>query len=57
MLSITAVHHMREGAVREFLKKANAGWDVVESLVKEGRLVEIPYENKIFYVRKLAGHK
>jgi wyosine [tRNA(Phe)-imidazoG37] synthetase (radical SAM superfamily) len=53
LLSITAVHPMREEAVTEFLKKAGADWRVVEELLQQGRLVEIEYEGKKYYMRKL----
>jgi wyosine [tRNA(Phe)-imidazoG37] synthetase (radical SAM superfamily) len=54
LLSITAVHPMRDDAVRELLMKAHAGWDVVEKLIKEKKMVEAHYGNEIFYIRKLA---
>jgi len=53
LLSITAVHPMRDDAVREFLKKANSEWDVIEKLLDENKLVEIEFENRVFYIRKL----
>jgi wyosine [tRNA(Phe)-imidazoG37] synthetase (radical SAM superfamily) len=55
LLSITAVHPMRDKAVRELLKKANAGWEVIENLLNENKLVEIKFEKKVFYSRKLAN--
>ncbi len=53
LLSITAVHPMRDDAVCEFLKKANSGWDVIENLLDENTLVEIKFDNSVFYLRKL----
>ena len=53
LLSITAVHPMRKEAVAEFLKKANADWKVVEKLLKENKLIELEYEGKKYYMRKL----
>lgn len=53
LLSITAVHPMREEAVSGFLKKANADWKVVERLLKENKLIEVEYEGKKYYMRKL----
>jgi wyosine [tRNA(Phe)-imidazoG37] synthetase (radical SAM superfamily) len=55
LLGITAVHPMREEAVREFLEKADSGWDIIENLIDENKLVEVKYEDKVFYVRKLAN--
>jgi len=53
LLSVTSVHPMREDAVRELLRRDNAGWEVVERLIKEGRLVELRYEGHKFYIRRL----
>jgi len=53
LLSITSVHPMREEAVKEFLIKARAGWDIVHKLINENKLVELKYDEKKFYMRKL----
>jgi len=55
LLSITAVHPMRKEAVKEFLRKANADWNVIEKLSHEGKLVEIEYEGNKYYMRRLLG--
>jgi wyosine [tRNA(Phe)-imidazoG37] synthetase (radical SAM superfamily) len=55
LLSITAVHPMREEGVNEFLSKANSTWDVIEKLIEEGKLMETEYRGKKFYMRKLLG--
>ncbi|ASJ03451.1 radical SAM protein [Thermococcus profundus] len=57
LLSITSVHPMREDAVREFLKKAKADWSVVEKLLNEGKLIELEYNGKRFYMRKLKSRE
>jgi wyosine [tRNA(Phe)-imidazoG37] synthetase (radical SAM superfamily) len=58
LLSITAVHPMREDAVRELLRKANSDWSVTRSLIDKGLMVETNYEGQRFYVRKFpAGDK
>ncbi len=54
LLSITAVHPMRESAVRTLLGKAQAGWQVVEQLMAEGKLVETEYESERFYMRRFS---
>jgi len=56
LLSITSVHPMREEAVTELLRKADTGWQVVEKLIKDGSLIELEYQGKKFYMRKLPGH-
>lgn len=54
LLAITAVHPMRRDAVEEFLKRAGAEWGVVEKLVRENLLVEIEYEGKLYYIRRIS---
>jgi len=46
---------MREEAIRAFLEKARADWDVVRRLIQEDQLIEVEYENKKFYLRKLRS--
>jgi len=55
LLGITSVHPMREEAVKEYLRKANADWQVITDLVKQGSLIELEYQGKNFYMRKLPG--
>jgi wyosine [tRNA(Phe)-imidazoG37] synthetase (radical SAM superfamily) len=53
LLSITSVHPMRKEAVAEFLSKAGTGWNNVQELIKNRSLVELQYQGKTFYMRKL----
>jgi wyosine [tRNA(Phe)-imidazoG37] synthetase (radical SAM superfamily) len=53
MLNITSVHPMRQSAVIELLKKANADWLMVNKLIAQGKLVETDYEGQKFYLRNL----
>mgnify|MGYP000542396765 CR=1 FL=1 len=55
LLSVTSVHPMREESVREFLKKANSDWSVVNKLLNEKKLIKLNYENRTFYMRKLPS--
>jgi len=57
LLSITAVHPMREEALAEFLKNADAGWETVWELVENRSLVELEYQGNKFYMRKLPGYQ
>jgi wyosine [tRNA(Phe)-imidazoG37] synthetase (radical SAM superfamily) len=57
LLSITAVHPMREDAVREFLARADAGWPVVRWLIARDQLVETEYDGHRFYMRKLRAER
>ena len=54
LLSITAVHPMREEAVKEFLKKANADWNIIKKLLQEGKLRALDYEGHIYYVKNTS---
>jgi wyosine [tRNA(Phe)-imidazoG37] synthetase (radical SAM superfamily) len=53
LLSITAVHPMRLDAVREFLLRAGADWQIVNKLMAKSQLTEAVYKGKTFYVRDL----
>jgi wyosine [tRNA(Phe)-imidazoG37] synthetase (radical SAM superfamily) len=52
LLSITSVHPMREDAVSEFLATGGTDWSLIDKLVAEGKMVEIEYEKRRFYVRR-----
>jgi wyosine [tRNA(Phe)-imidazoG37] synthetase (radical SAM superfamily) len=55
LLSITAVHPMREMAVRRLLEHAGARWDVVSRLLERGALVEVRYGPHRYYLRPVRG--
>ncbi len=55
LLSITAVHPMREQAVRHLLEKAGTDWAIVDKLVREGELVDAAYRGERFFVRRIHG--
>jgi wyosine [tRNA(Phe)-imidazoG37] synthetase (radical SAM superfamily) len=57
LLSITAVHPMREDAVRVFLSRAGANWDLVQGMVAQDQLVEVEYDGYLFYVRRFGKHR
>jgi wyosine [tRNA(Phe)-imidazoG37] synthetase (radical SAM superfamily) len=56
LLSITSVHPMREEAVAEFLENAGTGWETVQHLIEKRDLVELEYQGKKFYMRRLPAH-
>ena len=56
LLSITAVHPMREDAVAEFLNNAGAGWGTIQELLENRNLIQLEYQGKKFYMRKLPVH-
>jgi wyosine [tRNA(Phe)-imidazoG37] synthetase (radical SAM superfamily) len=53
LLSIMAVHPMREEAVNEFLTRAGSDWSVVQRLIDGGQLIKTEYDERSFYMRKL----
>lgn len=53
ILSITAVHPMRQDAVEDLLKNDNTDWKTIENLINEDLIREIEYKNHKFYLRKL----
>lgn len=57
LLSITAVHPMREDAVEELLRHTQADWSVVHGLLECGLLVETEYEGRKFFIRKFPREK
>jgi len=54
ILSITAVHPMREEAVRAMLFLAESSWEVVDRLVARGDLAQTTYDGHIFYLRRFT---
>jgi len=53
LLGITSVHPMRKEGIMELLTKANSGWDIIEELIEDGRLIEKEYKGVKFYLRRL----
>jgi wyosine [tRNA(Phe)-imidazoG37] synthetase (radical SAM superfamily) len=54
ILSTVTVHPLREDAIAEMLKKAEVGWDIVDTLINQKKIVETKYDNNRFYVRKFT---
>jgi len=57
LLGITAVHPMRSSAVAELLNRTGDGWDVVESLIADGSIIETTYRGDTFYVRRFTQRR
>ena len=53
LLSITAVHPMREEAVSKLLSLAGSDWLVVRELIAQDQLVETEFDGHKFYMRKI----
>jgi wyosine [tRNA(Phe)-imidazoG37] synthetase (radical SAM superfamily) len=54
LLSITAVHPMREDAALALLSKSQADRGALDRLVAENRLKRVTYRDRVFYVRRFA---
>lgn len=54
LLSIMAVHPIREDAVKKFLEQAGKGWNVIQGLMDSGQVAETEYGGKKFYSRRPA---
>ncbi len=53
ILAITAVHPLRESAMRILADKSDAGMSQVAGLLSSGELKMVAYAGEIFYVRRL----
>jgi len=53
LLSITAVHPMRQEAVESLLRRNGAGWDVVQGMIENGHLKELEYGGHKYYLRAI----
>jgi len=51
------VHPMREEAIHEFLTRAGFDWSVVQRLITQDQLIEMDYEGRKFYMRKLHASR
>ena len=53
ILSITAVHPMREEAIDELISRTGRDWAAVQSLLDEGLLASAEFQGNRYYLRKL----
>ena len=49
ILSITAVHPLREEALRRMVNNAGGNWKIVEDLLAKKEIIRVAYQNDIFY--------
>jgi wyosine [tRNA(Phe)-imidazoG37] synthetase (radical SAM superfamily) len=54
ILSITAVHPMREDAIEELLKSNNASFNLVDELLEDNLIRRINFNGKNYYIRKFS---
>ncbi|MFU2158837.1 radical SAM protein [Caldisericum sp. AR60] len=52
VLSITAVHPMREDALMEIVEKDKGSFEVIEKLIRNGLIKKIQYQGQNYYLRK-----
>jgi wyosine [tRNA(Phe)-imidazoG37] synthetase (radical SAM superfamily) len=52
LLSIMAVHPMREDAIIRLLNKSNSNWEIVDRLIEKNLLKKIWYKGNCYYLRK-----
>ena len=52
ILGITAVHPIREDALRELVSKVHADWSIVEELIAMGKIYRIQFRDEWFYVHR-----
>ena len=55
LLSITAVHPMREEAVNRLLEKSGSGWPVMQELIEQGMMKEVEFNRERFYLRSFKS--
>lgn len=55
ILSITAVHPMRHGALEKVLQQRGSDFSIVDRLLEKGELLKLEYRGETFYMRKLPG--
>lgn len=53
VLSITAVHPMRQEAVEQLVEKHGKSWTNVDKLLSEGRLIKTSYKGETFFLRAI----
>ncbi len=51
LLSILAVHPMRQDAIREFLARSNSSWDLIEMMLNNEILRTRKYSGKTYYIK------
>lgn len=57
ILSITAVHPIREEAVKKMLENSNEDWSLIEEMIEKKELIEASFEEHKFFMRALPGRK
>ncbi|MFO7652330.1 MAG: radical SAM protein [Candidatus Krumholzibacteriia bacterium] len=53
LLAITAVHPMREAAVRQLIERDGGSWDLVPELIEHQQLVQVDYRGHRYFLRPI----
>lgn len=56
ILAITAVHPMREDALRSMVDQAHGSWDMVESLIASYQLISVPYREERYFINRFRNN-
>jgi wyosine [tRNA(Phe)-imidazoG37] synthetase (radical SAM superfamily) len=57
LLSIMAVHPMREDAVKEFLSRAESDWSFIDQLIRKKQLIQMAYKGHRFFMRVFSQQR
>ena len=57
LLSITAVHPMREEAVAAVIKQSGASWEIVDGLLSGGELLRREHAGHVYYLRRFSAER
>jgi wyosine [tRNA(Phe)-imidazoG37] synthetase (radical SAM superfamily) len=57
LLSIMAVHPMREQAVSAFLEKAGKDWAIIRRMISNDSIIETAYGGEKFYIRNFSKNR
>ncbi|MFW6270948.1 MAG: radical SAM protein, partial [Bacillota bacterium] len=53
LLSITAVHPLKQEAVEKLLEQNNENWEVIEDLIEEAKIIKHQFDGNKYYIRSL----
>ncbi len=54
VLSITAVHPLRQDALFDLLRKTGADWRVIDKMLEEGELIRFEFEGNFYFLKNLS---
>ena len=54
VLSIAAVHPLRQDALYEMLDKAGASWQVIEEMLENQEIIQFEFQGNVFFLKNLS---